>query len=61
MIVQFFIKRTNVLGVCIEFVQLLAGADKLIKLASFEISGFGIFLARHNLMIEKNNIIWNSY
>jgi len=64
--VQLFIKHTNILGVCIELVQLLIGTDKLVKLTSFKISGFEIrifwtFLARHNLMIEKNSIIWNSY
>ena len=49
---KLFIKRTNIPGMVIKVDQLLIGTDKLVKLTSFEVSGFEImifwtFLARH--------------
>ncbi len=58
---KLFIKRTNIPGMVIKVVQLLTGTDKLAKLTSIEVSSIEVILVRHNLMIEKNNIIWNSY
>ncbi len=39
---QLFIKRTNILCVSTELVQLLIGTDKPVKLTGFEVSGFEI-------------------
>lgn len=45
----------------IQLIELIIGTDEFVELTGNKVSGFEIFLARHNLMIEKNNIIWNSY
>ena len=61
MFLQLFIKRIYTLSMRIQVVQLFAGIDQLVKLTGNEVSSVEIFLTRHRLMIEKNNIIWNSY